>query len=147
MPAPRMWAVMFFFMFLCLGLNSQFAIVEVVVTSIQDGFSSWIKRKLIYHELLVLIVCVVSFFFGLPNIIQVSPSFISYIYSLHVDCVSSRCGRQSNINYFDHRAEYTSSNSWIITLLHWLSYFWRFLKLLPYHGSLALDGYVRESNR
>lgn len=72
MPAPRMWAVMFFFLFLCLGLNSQFAIVEVVVTSIQDGFSSWIKRKLIYHELLVLIVCVISFFFGIPNIIQVN---------------------------------------------------------------------------
>lgn len=48
----------------------QFAIVEVVVTSIQDGFPNWIKRKLVYHELLVLIVCIISFFFGLPNIIQ-----------------------------------------------------------------------------
>lgn len=42
-----------------------------MVTSIQDGFPNWIKKKLVYHELLVLIVCVVSFFFGLPNIIQV----------------------------------------------------------------------------
>lgn len=49
----------------------QFAIVEVVVTSIQDGFPNWIKRKLVYHELLVLILCVIAFFFGLPNIIQV----------------------------------------------------------------------------
>ncbi|XP_055595461.1 sodium- and chloride-dependent GABA transporter ine isoform X2 [Uranotaenia lowii] len=70
MPAAQMWAVLFFFMLLCLGLNSQFAIVEVVVTSIQDGFPRWIKRKLVYHELLVLIVCVVSFFAGLPNLIQ-----------------------------------------------------------------------------
>lgn len=48
----------------------QFAIVEVVVTSIQDGFPNWIKQKLVYHELLVLIVVSVSFFFGLPNLIQ-----------------------------------------------------------------------------
>jgi solute carrier family 6 GABA transporter-like protein 6/8/11/12/13 len=71
MPAPGLWAVMFFFMLLCLGLNSQFAIVEVVVTSIQDGFPNWIRKKLVYHELLVLIICVGSFFLGLPNTIQV----------------------------------------------------------------------------
>lgn len=45
--------------------------MEVVVTSIQDGFPNWIKKKLVYHELLVLIVCVISFTFGLPNLIQV----------------------------------------------------------------------------
>lgn len=70
MPAPQMWSVLFFFMLLCLGLNSQFAIVEVVVTSIQDGFPNWIRKKLVYHELLVLLLCGVAFFFGLPNIIQ-----------------------------------------------------------------------------
>ncbi|XP_063531128.1 sodium- and chloride-dependent GABA transporter ine-like [Cydia strobilella] len=70
MPASQLWAVLFFFMFLCLGLNSQFAIVEVVVTSIQDGFPDMIRKKLVYHELLVLCVCVVSFLFGLPHIIH-----------------------------------------------------------------------------
>ncbi|TMW49346.1 hypothetical protein DOY81_005564 [Sarcophaga bullata] len=55
MPYAQLWAVMFFFMLLCLGLNSQFAIVEVVVTSIQDGFPNWIKRHLGYHEIVVLI--------------------------------------------------------------------------------------------
>lgn len=78
MPAPQLWSVLFFFMLLCLGLNSQFAIVEVVVTSIQDGFPNWIRRKLVYHELLVLLICVVAFFFGLPNIIQ------SGIYFFHL---------------------------------------------------------------
>lgn len=70
MPASQLWAVLFFFMFLCLGLNSQFAIVEVVVTSIQDGFPNMIRKKLVYHELLVLCVCVVSFLFGLPHVIH-----------------------------------------------------------------------------
>ncbi|XP_046738199.1 sodium- and chloride-dependent GABA transporter ine-like isoform X2 [Diprion similis] len=68
MPASQLWAVLFFFMLVCLSLNSQFAIVEVVVTSIQDGFPNWIKRLLLCHEMLVLIICVVSFLFGLPNI-------------------------------------------------------------------------------
>ncbi|XP_053626089.1 sodium- and chloride-dependent GABA transporter ine-like [Plodia interpunctella] len=70
MPASQLWAVLFFFMFLCLGLNSQFAIVEVVVTSIQDGFPDMIRKKLVYHELLVLCVCAISLFFGLPHIIH-----------------------------------------------------------------------------
>ncbi|XP_030241016.1 sodium- and chloride-dependent GABA transporter ine isoform X1 [Drosophila navojoa] len=70
MPYAQLWAVMFFFMLLCLGLNSQFAIVEVVVTSIQDGFPRWIKRHLGYHEIVVLFVCVIACLFGLPNIIQ-----------------------------------------------------------------------------
>ncbi|XP_046475468.1 sodium- and chloride-dependent GABA transporter ine isoform X1 [Neodiprion pinetum] len=68
MPASQLWAVLFFFMLVCLSLNSQFAIVEVVVTSIQDGFPNWIKRLLLCHEILVLIICVVSFLFGLPNL-------------------------------------------------------------------------------
>ncbi|XP_026468033.1 sodium- and chloride-dependent GABA transporter ine-like [Ctenocephalides felis] len=79
MPASQMWAVLFFFMLLCLGLNSQFAIVEVVVTSIQDGFPNWIRKKLVYHELLVLIVCIISFIFGLPNLIQAGIYFFQLI--------------------------------------------------------------------
>ncbi|CAG4981033.1 unnamed protein product [Parnassius apollo] len=70
MPAPQLWAVLFFFMFLCLGLNSQFAIVEVVVTSIQDGFPDMIRKRLVYHELLVLCVCVISLVFGIQHIIR-----------------------------------------------------------------------------
>lgn len=53
-----------------LYLFFQFAIVEVVVTSIQDGFPDFIRRRLVYHELLVLCVCAVSLVFGLPHIIQ-----------------------------------------------------------------------------
>ncbi|CAK9826613.1 Sodium- and chloride-dependent GABA transporter ine [Anthophora retusa] len=70
MPASQVWAVLFFFMLVCLCLNSQFAIVEVVVTSIQDGFPKWVKRHLVCHEMLVLLICVISFLFGLPNITQ-----------------------------------------------------------------------------
>ncbi|XP_065203547.1 sodium- and chloride-dependent GABA transporter ine-like [Planococcus citri] len=69
-PLAGFWSVLFFFTLLCIGLNSQFAIVEVVVTSVQDGFPNWIKRKLVCHEILVLVVCFVSFIVGLPNVFQ-----------------------------------------------------------------------------
>lgn len=42
----------------------------MVVTSIQDGFPDMIRKRLVYHELLVLCVCVVSFLFGLPHIVH-----------------------------------------------------------------------------
>lgn len=70
MPSSQLWAVFFFFMLICLALNSQFAIVEVVVTSIQDGFPGWIKKHLMCHEVLVLIICVISFLCGIPNVTQ-----------------------------------------------------------------------------
>jgi len=37
-----------------------------VATSLQDGFPSWIKKNLGCHEMLVLLICVVSFLCGLP---------------------------------------------------------------------------------
>ncbi|XP_030746913.1 sodium- and chloride-dependent GABA transporter ine-like [Sitophilus oryzae] len=70
MPSSQLWAVFFFFMLICLALNSQFAIVEVVVTSIQDGFPGWIKKHLMCHEVLVLVICVISFLCGIPNVTQ-----------------------------------------------------------------------------
>ncbi|EEB10081.1 tryptophan transporter, putative [Pediculus humanus corporis] len=70
MPASQLWAILFFTMLFCVGLNSQFAIVEVVVTAIQDGFPNWIRRNFGGHEVLVLAVCFVSFVLGLPNVFQ-----------------------------------------------------------------------------
>ncbi|KAK0156818.1 hypothetical protein PV327_011594 [Microctonus hyperodae] len=50
--------------------DTYFAVVEVVVTSIQDGFPNWVKSNLLCHETLVFIICVVSFICGLPNVTQ-----------------------------------------------------------------------------
>jgi len=65
-------------------LGFQFAVVEVVVTSIQDGFPNWIKRHLLCHEVLVLLICVVSFLFGLPNITQVERHSSRYLLRVYI---------------------------------------------------------------
>lgn len=70
MPASQFFAFLFFIMLIFLGIDSQFAGVEVVVTAIQDHFALQIKKYLKRKELLVLIVCIVSFMAGLPNIMQ-----------------------------------------------------------------------------
>ncbi|ESO97261.1 hypothetical protein LOTGIDRAFT_115105 [Lottia gigantea] len=70
MPAAQLFAFLFFFMLICLGIDSQFASVEVIVTTIQDHFSPQVRKYLKRKEVLVLIVCFVSFLFGLPNVSQ-----------------------------------------------------------------------------
>nr|XP_057925838.1 sodium- and chloride-dependent GABA transporter 1 [Doryrhamphus excisus] len=68
MPAFQLWAPLFFFMLLCLGLDSQFATVEVALTFIKDEFGPQVLRFLKREELLALVVCIVSFLLGLPHV-------------------------------------------------------------------------------
>ncbi|XP_017570361.1 sodium- and chloride-dependent GABA transporter ine [Pygocentrus nattereri] len=71
MPVAPMWAVFFFFMLLCLGLDSQFAMVEVMVTSLMDSYSKPLLKYLRKKELLVLVVCSAAFLLGIPHVMQV----------------------------------------------------------------------------
>ncbi|XP_040007293.1 sodium- and chloride-dependent GABA transporter ine [Xiphias gladius] len=71
MPVSQLWAVMFFFMLFCLGLDSEFAMVEVMATSLMDQFYpqliTFFKRK----ELFVLAVCGIAYLLGIPCVMQV----------------------------------------------------------------------------
>ncbi|XP_047447863.1 sodium- and chloride-dependent GABA transporter ine [Mugil cephalus] len=68
MPGFQFWAPLFFFMLLCLGLDSQFATTEVTVTFIKDEFGPKILQFLKREELVALIVCIVLFLLGIPHI-------------------------------------------------------------------------------
>lgn len=70
LPASQFWSFLFFFMLLCLGIDSQFATLEVVVTTVRDCWWPSIQPRVKRHELLVLIICSVSFFLGLPHVTQ-----------------------------------------------------------------------------
>ncbi|XP_013861691.1 sodium- and chloride-dependent GABA transporter 2 [Austrofundulus limnaeus] len=64
MPFPQLWAVFFFIMIILLGLDSEFVGLEAFVTGISDLYPAFFhvghRRKL-----LLLFVCVLSFFIGL----------------------------------------------------------------------------------
>lgn len=68
MPFFQLWAPIFFIMLLCLGLDSQFATVEVAITFLKDEFGTKILKFLKREELLALIVCLLCFLLGLPHI-------------------------------------------------------------------------------
>ena len=59
-------------MLILLGIDSQFSTVEVIITSLKDGFSDYIDRYIKHHEILVLLVCILGFLFGIPHIFKVS---------------------------------------------------------------------------
>lgn len=59
---PTLWAILFFVMLLTLGLDSQFAMLETVLTGVLDQYPRLRPRK----TFVVLIICVVGFIFGLP---------------------------------------------------------------------------------
>lgn len=70
MPVPQLWAVLFFFMLLCLGLDSEFAMVEVMVTSLMDEFDQRLMKFFKRKELFVLVVCAAASLLGIPCVMQ-----------------------------------------------------------------------------
>ncbi|XP_033829244.1 sodium- and chloride-dependent GABA transporter ine [Periophthalmus magnuspinnatus] len=68
MPVFQLWAPLFFFMLLCLGLDSQFATIEVAITFLKDEFGTKILQFVKREELLALAVCLLCFLMGLPHI-------------------------------------------------------------------------------
>uniref|UniRef100_A0A8C9XRN0 Transporter n=1 Tax=Sander lucioperca TaxID=283035 RepID=A0A8C9XRN0_SANLU len=71
MPVAQLWAVVFFFMLLCLGLDSEFAMVEVMVTSLMDEFYQHLIQIFKRKELFVLAVCGAACLLGIPCVMQV----------------------------------------------------------------------------
>ncbi|XP_074527626.1 sodium- and chloride-dependent GABA transporter ine [Halichoeres trimaculatus] len=71
MPVPQLWAVLFFFMLLCLGLDSEFAMVEVMVTSLMDEYYQSVIQIFKRKELFVLAVCGAACLLGIPCVMQV----------------------------------------------------------------------------
>lgn len=53
-------------------VSAQFAMAEVAVTFIMDGFGKKILRVLKKKELVVLAVCSVGFLLGIPHITRVN---------------------------------------------------------------------------
>ena len=74
LPISPMWAVFFFIMLLTLGLDSQFATLETVLSGIVDEWPQFLlKRKLAFTA----VVCVLQFFVGFPFITRVSVFIIN----------------------------------------------------------------------
>ncbi|KAL7637204.1 UNVERIFIED_CONTAM: hypothetical protein RMT77_011916 [Armadillidium vulgare] len=61
MPFPPLWALLFFFMLITLGLDSQFTMVETITTAIFDQYESLRRKK----PIIVCLMCFILFLCGL----------------------------------------------------------------------------------
>ncbi|XP_044161508.1 sodium- and chloride-dependent neutral and basic amino acid transporter B(0+)-like [Bufo gargarizans] len=76
LPISPLWSFLFFFMLLTLGLDSQFAIVETITTSILDAFPELMKK----HRIPITICCCcVLFLLGLLCVTQAGIYWVNLI--------------------------------------------------------------------
>lgn len=83
MPISPFWAVMFFFMLLTLGLDTQFAMFEAVVTGLVDEYPRVLKKR---KELFIAFLCFLCFLLGIPMVMQVG------YFNLHFMLSTCSCG-------------------------------------------------------
>ncbi|KAG7473682.1 hypothetical protein MATL_G00098440 [Megalops atlanticus] len=67
LPVSPFWAIIFFLMLLTLGLDTMFATIETIVTSVSDEFPKYLRK----HKTIFTLVCCIAFFvLGFPMITE-----------------------------------------------------------------------------
>nr|KAG5688012.1 hypothetical protein BaRGS_022953 [Batillaria attramentaria] len=64
LPVPQLWSVLFFFMLLLLGIDSQVGLVEGSMTSLLDMFPHWRR----YRPAVLAVFSGIALLLGLPMI-------------------------------------------------------------------------------
>ncbi|XP_060926057.1 sodium- and chloride-dependent neutral and basic amino acid transporter B(0+) isoform X1 [Limanda limanda] len=76
LPISPLWSILFFFMLLTVGLDSQFAGIEVITTCLLDAFPKLFKNK---HALLTVTTCTILYLLGLPCVTQAGIYWVTLI--------------------------------------------------------------------
>ncbi|XP_078403082.1 sodium- and chloride-dependent neutral and basic amino acid transporter B(0+)-like isoform X1 [Cetorhinus maximus] len=76
LPVSPLWSILFFFMLITLGLDSQFASVETIMTSLQDEFPALLRTKRYY---LTSVICLLLYLFGLVCVTQAGIYWVNLI--------------------------------------------------------------------
>ncbi|KAF3686739.1 Sodium- and chloride-dependent glycine transporter 2 [Channa argus] len=67
LPLSPFWAIIFFLMLLTLGLDTMFATIETIVTSVSDEFPKYLRK---HKPIFTLVCCVCFFILGFPMITE-----------------------------------------------------------------------------
>ena len=71
LPYAQVWSILFFLMVLSLGIDSQFCTMEGFFTAIIDEFPQMLRGRKYGRELFVLVICIISYIFGLTTVTEV----------------------------------------------------------------------------
>ncbi|XP_069158252.1 sodium-dependent proline transporter isoform X2 [Procambarus clarkii] len=74
LPVPQLWAVLFFFMLFTLGLDSEFAFLETVLTALCDSVPRLRNHKVV----ITFVICASCFLLGIPLCATLGP-YIFYL--------------------------------------------------------------------
>uniref|UniRef100_UPI00358E25D0 sodium- and chloride-dependent GABA transporter ine-like isoform X2 n=1 Tax=Myxine glutinosa TaxID=7769 RepID=UPI00358E25D0 len=83
MPLASVWAVSFFFMLFCLGIDSVFANVEMFTTFVMDSCGPYLLQKLHRREFVVLLICLTQMIMGIPYTTQ-SGMYLFQLMQAHI---------------------------------------------------------------
>ncbi|KAK6480502.1 sodium- and chloride-dependent neutral and basic amino acid transporter B(0+) [Huso huso] len=75
LPVSPLWAVLFFFMLITLGLDSMFAFIETIKTTLQDEFPQ-LRSKGIH---VTIALCTMCFLLGLPCVTRAGIYWVNFI--------------------------------------------------------------------
>ncbi|KAJ8413051.1 hypothetical protein AAFF_G00106330 [Aldrovandia affinis] len=67
LPLSPFWAIIFFLMLLTLGLDTMFATIETIVTSVSDEFPKYLRK---HKPIFTLVCCACFFVLGFPMITE-----------------------------------------------------------------------------
>uniref|UniRef100_UPI00358FC89F sodium- and chloride-dependent glycine transporter 2 n=1 Tax=Myxine glutinosa TaxID=7769 RepID=UPI00358FC89F len=67
LPISPLWAILFFLMLLTLGLDTMFATLETIITSVSDEFPHLLRPK---KPLVTLVACAFMFLLGFPMVME-----------------------------------------------------------------------------
>jgi len=67
LPISPLWSFLFFFMLLTLGIDTQFAMMETVISGLGDTFPKTLRR---HKTTFIMCLCMVLFILGLPMVSQ-----------------------------------------------------------------------------
>ncbi|XP_067852911.1 sodium- and chloride-dependent neutral and basic amino acid transporter B(0+)-like [Heptranchias perlo] len=76
LPVAPLWSILFFFMLVTLGLDSQFASIETIITTLLDQFPNFLRSKRIF---VTAAICLLFFLLGLVCVTQTGIYWINLI--------------------------------------------------------------------
>ncbi|OQR67363.1 sodium- and chloride-dependent GABA transporter ine-like [Tropilaelaps mercedesae] len=84
MPLPPLWAVLFWFLFICLAMDSINTITSTVVHALEESYGTLIKQRFQGRAFFLLFICFGCLIMAIPYVTDHQASHHHNVYNIHV---------------------------------------------------------------